>query len=93
MRKFCFLLWFIAASAASAAAERFSGTANLSASKAQTSANARFSVTAELQAAPAAAKTTADGRFSLLADLAAPKSALTACGVIGPDIFRNGFEN
>ena len=77
----------------SLAAERYSGSAKLAANPAQTSANDRFSVTAELQAATAAPKTTANGRFSLVADLAAPKSALTACGPVGPDIFKNGFEN
>ena len=86
------------------AAERFSGTAKLAANPAQTSANARFSVTAELQAATAGPKTTANGRFSLIAglfalaneqigDVAASKSALTACGLVNPDIFKNGFEN
>jgi hypothetical protein len=75
------------------AAERFSGSAKLAANPAQTSANDRFSVTAELQAATEAPKTTANGRFSLVADLSAPKSALTACGLVSPDIFKNGFEN
>jgi hypothetical protein len=75
------------------AAERFSGSAKLATNPAQTSANARFSVTAELQAATELAKTTANGRFSLVADLTAPKSALTACGLVSPDIFKNGFEN
>lgn len=81
------------ATAASAAAERFSGSAHLAVNKAQTSTNARFAVTAELQAAPAVAKTTADGRFSLIADLAAPKALATACGPVLDPLFKNGFEN
>lgn len=75
------------------AAERFSGSATLAVNPAQTSANDRFSVTAELQGATAVPKTTANGRFSLIAELAAPKSALTACGLVSPDVFKNGFEN
>jgi hypothetical protein len=86
------------------AAERFSGSAKLAANPAPISANDRFSVTAELQAANELPKTTANGRFSLIAGLfalaneqignaAAPKSALTACGLVSPDIFKNGFEN
>jgi hypothetical protein len=66
----------------------------LSASKTQTSGNQRFSVIADLKAAPAAsAKTSTNGRYSVIADLAAPKSALAECGLVSPDIFKNGFEN
>jgi hypothetical protein len=75
------------------ATERFSGSAKLSANSVQTSASGRFSVTAELQAAPAALQISANDRFSLVADLAASKSALTACGPVVDAIFKNGFEN
>ncbi|HWT16588.1 MAG TPA: hypothetical protein VN581_12445 [Patescibacteria group bacterium] len=75
------------------AAGRFSGSAGISVNPVQTSADARFAVTAELQAAPDVAKTTVDGRFGLLAELAAPKSLATACGPVSLDIFKNGFEN
>ena len=98
------LLTCLAVAQSGLAAERFSGTAKLTANPAQTSANTRFSVTAELEAATARPKTTANGRFSLIAGLfalaneqignvVAPKSALTACGLFSPDIFKNGFEN
>lgn len=94
MFKISFLcMAIVAATQPSFAAERYSGSAALSANKAHTSANDRFSITAELQAAPAYAKTTSDGRFSLIADLTAPKSALTACGPVLDPIFKNGFEN
>ena len=93
MFKICFLPLLLWALNPASAAERFSGEATLSRSTAETSANDRFSLTAELQPAPAAAKTTADGRFSLIAELAAAKTALTACGPVLDPIFKNGFEN
>ena len=74
------------------AAERFSGSANLAVNKTQSSVDQRFSVTAELQAAPLIAQATTDGRFSLLAELTAPKSLATACEATDL-IFQNGFEN
>lgn len=86
-------LALLALAPASFAAARFSGSADLVVNLTQTSANERFAVTAELQAAPAVAKTTPDGRFSLIADLAAPKSAPTACGPVLDPVFKNGFEN
>jgi hypothetical protein len=75
------------------AAERFGGSATLAPKQTQTSANLRFALTAELQAAPATAKVTTDARFSVIAELAAPKSALTSCGPVTDALFKNGFEN
>ena len=75
------------------AAERFSGSTQLTANKTQLSADQRFALSAELQAPAATEKTTADQRFSVIADLAAPKSALTACGPLTDAVFKNGFEN
>lgn len=75
------------------AAERFSGQGNLAASQSQTSANQRFAIRAELQAAPAVSQTSTNGRFSIVADLTAPKSALGTCGPLTEVIFKNGFEN
>jgi hypothetical protein len=75
------------------AEERFSGAGNLAPSDMQTSANQRFTVSAELQAAPERPQPSPDGRFSLLAHLTASKSMATNCGVVPAMIFQNGFEN
>jgi len=75
------------------AEQRFSGAGKLAPSNTQTSANQRFMVSAELQAAEERLQPSPDGRFSVLANLAASKSMATACGVIPAIIFQNGFEN
>ena len=72
---------------------RFSGEGGLSPSKTQTSANQRFSVIAELKAAPVLAQSSASGRFSIAANLAVPKSIAATCGPETETIFKNGFEN
>jgi hypothetical protein len=84
-------LLLLSSGALMAAEARFSGAAQLAPDKQLTSADHRFSLDAELQAAPVTAKSTADGRFSVLADLAAPKSLATACGP-SDLIFQNGFQ-
>lgn len=73
------------------AAERFSGSAKLTANPVQSSANQRFALNAKLQAAPTTPKTAVDGRFSLVADLTAPSAARTLCGA-SDLIFKNGFQ-
>ena len=83
----------LAVATSSVAAERYTGSGQLSASTTQTSGNQRFSVIADLKAPQAIAKTSTNGRFGAIANLAAPKSALAECGAVTDDIFKNGFEN
>lgn len=87
------LVLLLALAPAGYAAERFSGSATLAPKQTQTSANLRFALTAELQAAPATANGATDARFSVIAELAAPKSALTLCGPVTNALFKHGFEN
>ena len=71
---------------------RFSGGGSLSVDTVQLSADQRFSLNAELQAAPVAEKASTDGRFALNAALAANKALATACGPQVDLMFKNGFE-
>lgn len=71
---------------------RFSGAGGLTTATTTTSADQRFSLNAELQAAPATEKASGDGRFALNAALAANKALATACGPQVDQMFKNGFE-
>lgn len=71
---------------------RFAGSGGLSVVTTQTSADQRFSLGAELQAAPTPAKASSDGRFALSAALAANNALATACGPQVDLMFKNGFE-
>ena len=71
---------------------RFSGGGGLSVDAVQLSADQRFSLNAELQAAPAPEKASTDGRFALNAALAANNALATACGPQVDLMFKNGFE-
>ncbi|MBK9654673.1 MAG: hypothetical protein IPO66_04065 [Rhodanobacteraceae bacterium] len=71
---------------------RFSGGGGLSVDAVQLSADQRFSLSAELQAASTPEKASSDGRFALNAALAANKALATACGPQVDLMFKNGFE-
>ncbi len=80
------------ASAESPPPARFSGSGVLQAAIAD-SADGRFSLSAELRGAQPKAT---GSRFAIDARLeqaGKDKTATTACGPVGPDIFKNGFEN
>ena len=83
------LLVFYAATAT--AESRFSGSATLAKPEAPSaSADGRFNISADLRPA---AVTQSGGRFALEAKLQPnAKSIATACGPVGDDIFKNGFE-
>ena len=71
---------------------RFSGGGGLSVDTVQLSADQRFSLSAELQAASTPEKASSDGRFALNAALAANNALATACGPQVDLMFKNGFE-
>ena len=71
---------------------RFAGGGGLSVDSVQLSVDQRFSLNADLQAAPTAEKASTDGRFALNAALAANKALATACGPQVDLMFKNGFE-
>jgi hypothetical protein len=86
-------IWLFASAIASAGQlARFSGSGGLSADTIQLSADQRFSLNAELQAAPAPDKASTDGRFTVNATLTANKALATACGPLVDLMFKNGFE-
>ena len=91
VRPFALGLGLLLVSAASHAADRYSGSAALEPGTTLTSEDTRFAVSAELKPAVATPKSSADERYSVLAVLAAPKSLATSCGA-GDLIFKNGFE-
>ena len=90
----CVLALGLLASAFASAEQpsRFSGGGSLSVVGVQASADQRFGLNAELQAATVPEKASSDGRFALHAELAANKALATACGPQVDLMFQNSFE-
>jgi len=95
MRKFLtssLLLAVCSASAQSPPSARFSGSGTLQ-SAIVDSADGRFSLNAELRGTETKATSARFAIDARLEQAGKDKTALTACGPVSADIFKNGFEN